>query len=327
MSTSPDLLSAFRLLRKTERHHHLFLGGQRSRMEELFDTQIADFAGFQPEICKNAGQTTSAAAIGRINAWIAAEYMKLVKHPQFLELAVQAALEAAVEDRVQRLETSFNLTFPERFALDAESFLALLKQVHQRIAPGMTLCLDLGVDRSDSPGRQYDWLLRFLEIKPDFDSPAFRISGLDLYDVEDTSRDDEFRRFFITAADHGLTRKVHVGEFSSAEVVRKTVETLSPEEVQHGIHAGESREVARWLAARGTRLNVAPASNAALGAVDFSVRPHPLRVLCDEGVQLSLSTDDPLLFGASISSQAAELVETGIFTESEMRGLVEAAGE
>lgn len=324
MTISPELISAFHCLRKVERHHHLFLGGRRQRMEALFGVQITDFADFQPEVCQNAGQTTSLAAMSRMRAWIVAEYGKLIKHPQFLELAIQAALEAAQEDHVARLETSINLLFPERFTLDAEVFLVLLRKVHQRVAPEMVLCLDLGVDRSEPPGRQYDWLLRFLELKPDFDSSAFRISGLDLYDVEDAARDEDFHRFFITAAEHGLTRKVHVGEFSPAEVVRQTVETLSPEEVQHGIHAGESREVARWLAQRGTRLNVAPASNAALGAVDFSVRPHPLRVLYDEGVKLSLSTDDPLLFGASISSQAAQLVENNVFTESEMRGLVEA---
>ncbi len=324
MSAFHELLSAFRSLRKVERHHHLFLGGTRQRMEELFGVHLTDFADFRPEVCRNGGKTTSAAAIGRMTAWIRQEYFPLIKQERFLELAVQAALETAAEDHVARLETSVNLTFPEFFSLDAEAFLTVLRKVHRQVAPEMILCLDLGADRSEDPGRQYDWLLRFLEVKPLFDSPLFRITGLDLYDVEDTSRDTEFQKFFITAAEHGLKRKVHVGEFSSAETVRQTVETLNPEEVQHGIHAGESREVARWLAARGTRLNVAPASNVMLDAVDFSQSPHPLRVLYDAGVKLSLSTDDPLLFGESISSQAAQLVATGVFTETEMLEILEA---
>ena len=43
----------------------------------------------------------------------------------------------------------------------------------------------------------------------------------------------------------GLKLKAHVGEFGGAEEVRRTVEVLDLDEVQHGIAAAESVEVMR----------------------------------------------------------------------------------
>ena len=301
----------FRHLPKSDHHHHLFLGGHRRRIEELFDVKLADF--------RHAAElTTSEAAIGRLTAWIREEYMPLCSREKFLEYAVTAALEAARDDNVLRLEASFNLTFTENFHLSAADFLTILCDTHRRTAPEMIFGCDLGISRTAPADTQFTWLQRFLEIKDEFASPCFFISGVDLYDVEDLTRDREFQKFFTLAARHGLKRKAHVGEFSPAETVLTAVEMLELDEVQHGIHAGYSPEIARRLARRGTRLNVSPASNEILGAADFSRKPHPLRVLHEEGVRISLATDDLLLFGKTITDQCVRLAEQEIFTPEEL---------
>ena len=328
----------FHPLPKSDHHHHLFLGGHRRRMEELFGASLADFClgtqaprlqtfeSAQPHhIMMQAGRLRSQVAIARMTAWIREEYMPLCGHEKFLEYAVTAALEAARDDNVRRLEASFNLTFAEYFHLSAADFLTVLRDTHQRVAPEMIFGCDLGISRTAPVDAQFTWLERFLEIKDDFDSPNFFISGVDLYDVEDISRDREFQKFFALAARHGLKRKAHVGEFSPAETVLAAVEMLELDEVQHGIHAGDSPETARRIARRGTRLNVSPASNEILGAADFSRKPHPLRVLHEEGVRISLATDDLLLFGKTITDQCVSLAEQEIFTPEEICEII--AGE
>ena len=42
--------------------------------------------------------------------------------------------------------------------------------------------------------------------------------------------------------------KAHVGEFGGADEVKRTVEVLQLDEVQHGIAAAESTAVMNWLA-------------------------------------------------------------------------------
>lgn len=312
----------FHALPKTDHHHHLFLGGRRQRIETLFGVSLLDFTDFRPEICRNRGKTPSAAAIGRISEWIRQEYFPICAHENFLEFAVRAALEAAAEDNVRRLETSVNLTFPAFFQLSAFDFLTRLRNVHQEAAPEMKFFLDLGISRTEPADTQFAWFQEFLDVKPDFDSPRFGISGIDLYDVEDTARDADFRGFFTLAGHHGLKRKAHIGEFSPAESVPAAVEMLELDEIQHGVHAGDSPEIARRLARQKTRVNISPASNEILDAIDFSRNPHPLRVLYDAGVNFSLATDDLMLFGKTITDQAISLVEQGVFTAEEVAGMI-----
>ena len=111
--------------------------------------------------------------------------------------------------------------------------------------------------------------------------------------------------------------KAHAGEFGGAERVRKTAETLGLNEVQHGIAAAESADVMRWLSRNRIRLNVCPSSNVMLGAVD-SLPSHPIRVLFDHGVEVTVNTDDPMIFGQSVSQEYMNLFEAGVFSADEL---------
>ena len=75
------------------------------------------------------------------------------------------------------------------------------------------------------------------------------------------------------AREAGMKLKAHVGEFGGAEEVRRTVEVLDLDEVQHGIGAAESVEVMRWLAEHQIRLNVCPTSNVMLDGVSELAPP------------------------------------------------------
>ena len=125
---------------------------------------------------------------------------------------------------------------------------------------------------------------------------------------------------YAQARAQGLTLKAHVGEFGSAEDVRRTVEVLDLDEVQHGIAAAESTDVMQWLAEKGVRLNVCPTSNVMLGVVaDLSV--HPIRRLHDHGVAVTVNSDDLTVFGQSVSDEYLNLYRAGVFTAEELDGI------
>lgn len=309
-----------------EHHHHLLLGGARAALERAFGTTLPDFRTFFPltetnsrtlnekntenhRLLKTSAETsagTSAEAIGRLNEWIRRYFAPLCRQPNFLTLAVGASLEQARADGVTVLEASLGVNFPFLLHRPAESVLAEIARVHAQTAPEIVLKLDLGFSRALPVSQQKKWFGEMLDAAERRPELASLPGGVDLYDVEDAQPPEHFQALFRMARQAGLKLKAHVGEFGSAETIRQTVEALELEEIQHGIHAAESPSVLRFLAERDVLLNAAPASNRILHAMEF-LPEHPLRRIWDAGVRFTLSTDDFLLFGATITDQFEEL--------------------
>jgi adenosine deaminase len=54
-----------------------------------------------------------------------------------------------------------------------------------------------------------------------------------------------------------------------------------------------------------------------LGRVE-SIAKHPIRMLFDAGITVTVNTDDPLIFGKTISEEFLGLHDVGVFTASEL---------
>lgn len=126
-----------------------------------------------------------------------------------------------------------------------------------------------------------------------------------------------FKKMFKIAKEKGLILKAHVGEFGSAELVREVVEELELDQVQHGIAAANSKSVMKWLCDNKIQLNVCLSSNVFLCRVlDF--KTHPIRKLHDNGIKVTINTDDMLIFNQSISDEFFNLYYTGLFNATEL---------
>ena len=73
----------------------------------------------------------------------------------------------------------------------------------------------------------------------------------------------------------------------------------------------------RWLASNGIRLNVCPESNIRLKRVK-SYKTHPIRILFDHGVKVTVNSDEVLLFGTGVSEQFLRLYRSGLFSAAEL---------
>ena len=120
--------------------------------------------------------------------------------------------------------------------------------------------------------------------------------------------------------------KAQVGEFGGAEEVRRTVEVLDLDAVQHGIGAAESVEVMRWLSENQIQLNVCPTSNVMLDGVP-DIASHPIRTLFDNGVPVTINTDDLMIFGQSVSEEYRNLYRASVFSAEELDGIRRASLE
>jgi adenosine deaminase len=114
-----------------------------------------------------------------------------------------------------------------------------------------------------------------------------------------------FARAFEHAHAAGLGVTCHAGEWAGPESVRGALALPVPvTRLGHGVRAIEDPDLVRELAARGTVLEVCPTSNVVLGAYP-DYRAHPFPVLRDAGVRVTLGSDDPPYWEATVGGEYA----------------------
>jgi adenosine deaminase len=112
----------------------------------------------------------------------------------------------------------------------------------------------------------------------------------------------DFTRAFAIAHDAGLGCTCHAGEHAGPESVRAALALPGVVRLSHGVRAIEDPALVAELAERGTVLEVCPTSNVALGVFP-SYGEHPLPALMEAGVAVTLASDDPPYFGATIGGE------------------------
>jgi adenosine deaminase len=126
-------------------------------------------------------------------------------------------------------------------------------------------------------------------------------------------------------ADAGLGCTVHAGEWAGADSVRGALE-LPVSRIAHGVRAIEDPALVEELARRQVTLEVCPTSNVVLGVFP-TYEEHPFPALRAAGIPLTLGSDDPPYFGASVAGEYAIAHEHFGLSEDELVGVTRTAIE
>ena len=111
----------------------------------------------------------------------------------------------------------------------------------------------------------------------------------------------DYAEAFGIAAEAGLGCTVHAGEWAGPESVRAAL-GLPVTRISHGVRSVEDPPLVGELANRGTYLECCPTSNVVLD-IYGTYEEHPLPRLREAGVRVTLGSDDPPYFGASIGGE------------------------
>lgn len=295
-SGDPEELAGFP---KSDLHNHSLMGCRRADMEVFFGKPI------QPFEYRGNG-------IHDVNRWIAEVYVPVFRMPGAFEAAVSATFRQAKSDGVTILEMSIDAGFGHLIGIPPQQVAETLRTLHLAIAPEIDFRPELGFARHLPVRQIMAFFAPYLEL--DF----FR--SIDLYDDELSQPVRNFREVYRLARSFGLKCKAHTGEFGNAESVREAVEVLELDAVQHGIAAAKSTDVMKWLAEKKIPLNICPTSNVVLELAP-SIKAHPIRVLFDHGVNVTVNSDDVILFGQSVSQEFLNLFNAGVFSADELDGI------
>lgn len=130
-----------------------------------------------------------------------------------------------------------------------------------------------------------------------------------------------FTEVFAFARRAGLRLTAHAGESMGPESVWAALES-GAERIGHGIASVQDPELMRHLQERDIPLEICITSNLVTGVVK-RVEEHPIRRLYDAGVPIVLNTDDPAMFGCSLTEEYRLAARVFGFTEAELRAVAE----
>jgi adenosine deaminase len=151
------------------------------------------------------------------------------------------------------------------------------------------------------------------------------VVGFSMAGDEENFPAGDYAEVFAIAAGAGLGCTVHAGEWAGADSVRAALE-LPVTRIGHGVRAIEDPALVEELADRAIVLECCPTSNVVLGAFP-SYEDHPLPRLRAAGVKVTLGSDDPPYFGASIGGEYAVCSERFGFDDENLRNITRTALE
>ncbi|MFL5784878.1 MAG: adenosine deaminase [Bacteriovoracaceae bacterium] len=144
---------------------------------------------------------------------------------------------------------------------------------------------------------------------------ADRLFGIDLADLETPESFTDYAPSIAKARKEGMGITIHSGEDSSADHVRKSIEIFHAERIGHGIQIAKDPEVMKLVKEKNVVLEVCPTSNWLTQCVK-TIEEHPLKFLYDQGVKVTLNSDDPHIMGIDLVHEYGVAEKLGMTAEN-----------
>ena len=119
----------------------------------------------------------------------------------------------------------------------------------------------------------------------------------------------KFERVFAKAREAGFLVVAHAGEEGPAEYVWEALDLLKVNRIDHGVRSEEDPELMQRLIREKMPLTVCPLSNLKLCVVD-DMAQHNIRRLLQQGVHVTVNSDDPSYFGGYMNDNFIAIAES-----------------
>ncbi|WP_440683336.1 adenosine deaminase [Cysteiniphilum halobium] len=145
--------------------------------------------------------------------------------------------------------------------------------------------------------------------------------GIGLDSSELGNPPQKFKNLFALARKEKLHLVAHAGEEGPNEYVWQALDILGVERIDHGNAILADKALITRIAKDNIALTMCPLSNKALKVVP-NLADHPARILLDNGIKVTINSDDPAYFGGYINQNYIELIEGLTLNTAEIQQLI-----
>lgn len=147
-----------------------------------------------------------------------------------------------------------------------------------------------------------------------------QIVGVGLDSSEVGHPPSKFERVFAKAREAGFLIVAHAGEEGPAEYIWEALDLLKVNRIDHGVRSEEDPVLMQRLIQEKMPLTVCPLSNLKLCVVD-DMADHNIRRLLQQGVHVTVNSDDPSYFGGYMNDNFIAITKALDLTENELKQL------
>jgi aminodeoxyfutalosine deaminase len=126
-----------------------------------------------------------------------------------------------------------------------------------------------------------------------------------------------FRDVYAYAREKGLRLTAHAGESAGPESIWGAL-NLGAERIGHALSAGQDQELMEELAKRQVPVEICISSNLVTGCCR-NISEHPVHRYFEEGIMVTLNTDDPAMFATSLNREYQLAQDNFAFTDEHLR--------
>ena len=226
----------------------------------------------------------------------------LVTEQDFFDLT-WAYLERCAADKVVHVEIFFD---PQTHTARGISFATVLGGIERALQTGEK---EFGIS-----WRLIMSFLRHLSEEEAFATLAeampflSRIHGICLDSGEKGNPPTKFARVFAKCRELGLPVVAHAGEEGPADYIWQAINELQVCRIDHGVRSADDPELLRYLADTRLPLTVCPLSNTRLKVFGNMAQHNVLRLL-EQGLCVTINSDDPAYFGGYMNANFVALAE------------------
>ena len=221
-------------------------------------------------------------------------------------------LEDDARCNVKYVEASFSAPDHVRQGLDYGLMLDAINRGVRRAQRDFGIECNLRIDLVRNYGPETGMqVLDWIQGKSD------NVVSIDIGGSEERFPPQPYAHVYARAREMGLHLVAHAGEAAGPESIWAAIKHLNVERIGHGVTASRDPELVTYLHRRGITIEMCPTSNVRTRVVP-SLEHHPIRALFDQGLMVTVNSDDPAMFNTNMNNEYLQLHHRLGFTVAEL---------
>jgi adenosine deaminase len=245
-------------------------------------------------------------------------FARCLRTPDDIELLAREFLIGQANQNIRYSEVTF--TPYNQFHANGMGFTEQLAAINRARAWGekelntrMGLVIDIPREISPEEGlRVADWAI---------EGYGNGVVAFGLGGDESGNPPEKFSAAFAKVRAAGLPSVPHAGETQGPPSIWGALNALGAQRIGHGVRCLDDPDLVKVLRDRQIPLEVCPSSNVCLKVVP-DLASHPLPRLLEEGLFVTLNSDDPPMFNTSLTEEYQRVSETFGFDPNQLKQFV-----